>query len=582
MLNKIQKNNYPYEEKQLPYPELRGMDLYGGGGFAYLENMYIDYDGGGDAVESIVGFRKIRAMKAGIHSLCQIGRENCRVLIIHSGDRLYLGRVNERDKGLPLKEIGRLRDGESTVLAATDRAVLTDGERLISVTDEGKVTLLSEDKKIAGCRCGTIYGERLFLSGNPDFRGEVFYSSPISQDDISFFRGFSEGDTEVISLISLDGRLWVFKKDMGGSSAVCHTEEKEGDSLSFPVTMLIDPLDICSNVGMFGREIIFMSSGGLMAIDFSTGKEARLICRSAKINRLLLREELSNAKFAVWMGYLVISFGERVYLADPRDIGGYGWYLLNGIGGYRDEKRLFRYSDKAEEGLLLHPKANAMAEGEIFSIGREAGEMIYYSKEADECYSVYPTAELYGGEFGPHFNLISDGKLMWFVTEAGGLYLFNNDKRGCYPSDVQFADLDGENMYRPSDTAIHPLYYSFAGHAPSYIALIHPQDRKRTEREGDGLHKRCKIDLKAISDKGVTVLVMNNEKELSSHKIAPTKQSKANGNANEAPTRHRDFVIVRLPEPRRGVSGEQLCITADEFASPFGIRSVKCLTHTKK
>ena len=84
-------------EYTLSYEAMRGVDLSTDGSnmkryrYAYLENMYRDYNGeGGVLIESVPGFRKVASLKKRIHRiyLQRIG-ENEEYVVLHAGDSLY-------------------------------------------------------------------------------------------------------------------------------------------------------------------------------------------------------------------------------------------------------------------------------------------------------------------------------------------------------------------------------------------------------------------------------------------------------------------------------------------------------------
>ena len=91
----MRKENQTNElELYREYKGQRGFSLDVGamenGKFAYLENMYIDREGGG-LLESVPGYRRLFGAEDKIHSLAlqNVGEE--KFIIFHSGKRLYKG-----------------------------------------------------------------------------------------------------------------------------------------------------------------------------------------------------------------------------------------------------------------------------------------------------------------------------------------------------------------------------------------------------------------------------------------------------------------------------------------------------------
>ena len=114
--------------------------------FAYLENMYVDYDGGADAVESIPGFRKIFGYGAkinGIH-LQELG-ERGRFLIVHAGTRLYRLNVSNRDKISNQSPIATLSDTKSHSFSIGHTVYVMDGKAMIYIDGLGVARYVSDD-----------------------------------------------------------------------------------------------------------------------------------------------------------------------------------------------------------------------------------------------------------------------------------------------------------------------------------------------------------------------------------------------------------------------------------------------------
>ena len=132
------------------YENPRGVDFSeirrSGNRFAYLENMYVDYDGGADAVESIPGFRKILGYGERINAihLQDIG-ENDKYLVIHAGTKLFRFNVNDRDELIGQPPIATIADNSSHAFQINDRLYVMDGKSLLQIDKNGTAHLISED-----------------------------------------------------------------------------------------------------------------------------------------------------------------------------------------------------------------------------------------------------------------------------------------------------------------------------------------------------------------------------------------------------------------------------------------------------
>ena len=132
------------------YENLRGIDLSDHSPdaqrrFAYLENMYVDYEGG-CSVESIPGFRKIATLKERINRIYSQRYNGKEYLIIHAGTKLYRLNVEERDSGNePLCIAEGLANVKSCGGIVGSRLFILDGERLVSVKDDGAVETVGDN-----------------------------------------------------------------------------------------------------------------------------------------------------------------------------------------------------------------------------------------------------------------------------------------------------------------------------------------------------------------------------------------------------------------------------------------------------
>ncbi len=122
------------------YGRLRGVDFSERGDegrYSLLENMYVDYEGGG-ALESIPGFRKICSLGArinGIYSQKQKGEE---YLIVHAGTELFRFKISLRDSlGTLTPTAGGIKDIKSSAVSLGESLYLLDGEKITVITPAG-------------------------------------------------------------------------------------------------------------------------------------------------------------------------------------------------------------------------------------------------------------------------------------------------------------------------------------------------------------------------------------------------------------------------------------------------------------
>lgn len=151
------------------YHNMRGVDFTGDGSsiesdrFAYLENMYRDYDGEGAGItESIPGFRKLCALGAPIYGIFSQTTTAGRYILVHAGYNLYRFALEDRDKlNAPLTPIGTLAPRESAAFCHGSSIYLLDGYNLHRVDEKGKML------SITGYKQKEVYIPTTFYNGEP-------------------------------------------------------------------------------------------------------------------------------------------------------------------------------------------------------------------------------------------------------------------------------------------------------------------------------------------------------------------------------------------------------------------------------
>ena len=127
-------------EYSIIYSDMHGVDLCGDGSnisknrFAYLENMYRDYDGGDtDALVSIPGYRKIFDTDDEVFGLFHHTYEGGEdALAVHSGDALYLLDTNGSTAS-PKKIYSGLKRGKSDAYFSKNALFIIDGQKIVKV-----------------------------------------------------------------------------------------------------------------------------------------------------------------------------------------------------------------------------------------------------------------------------------------------------------------------------------------------------------------------------------------------------------------------------------------------------------------
>lgn len=336
---------------------------------------------------------------------------------------------------------------------------------------------------ICGCKICTSFDGRIFLSGNPDLPGTVFFSSTENAKGAPLYFGaynyFTDGlgTYGIISMLSCADSLLIFKSgDDGCGSIFYHTPLSTGNDVIpkiYPVTYTHNGIGGLGNSISFFDDPIFISKAGVSAIDKKTiNLERSIACRSHNVNAKLLSEDLATASLAEWCGYLAVGVNGSIYLADSRatfvhesGYREYEWFYLSGIGVYKNSTPVYRYVSTARPGYYLHENPDAITDLQVKSISYSGG-FIYYVNDKGKRYEVYNSEEKSGGEFYPLTYMAGfENDLLFFGTENGDVCVFNNDKRGVPPPTLYVAgDFDANEYKKVYGRRIHPYYYTFDTH----------------------------------------------------------------------------------------------------------------------
>jgi hypothetical protein len=201
----------------------------------------------------------------------------------------------------------------------------------------------------------------------------VFYSQRnlTGANDPTYFGVYNyfndgEGNTPNVDMLSTPSMLMVIKGDTSQDGSVYYhvASYNEDEATKNLVPRLYTSIKGAAGIGSVGitapgsqacnflDDPVFLSRRGLEAVGKETVSLERTIThRSSNIDKLLIRENLSNASLAEWKGYLVICCEGHIYLADSRCLTGhpdgsyqYEWFYLEGLKTYEEYGDVYRYA----------------------------------------------------------------------------------------------------------------------------------------------------------------------------------------------------------------------------------------------
>ena len=354
---------------------------------------------------------------------------------------------------------------------------------------------IKPQEAILGCTVAEVFDGRIFLSGNPSLPNVVFYSSIDKEGKSSphYFGSYDffhvgVGSHPVSSMCSSRDSLIVFKSGDDGTGSIFYYAPREsGDPLLGNRYELSYSHKGAGGVllsTVFVDRPVFLCQSGLSALEGgSSGGFRRMVCLSEAINPQLLSRGEGPTFAVVWRGYLFLSCRGRVFLADSRDSyseGGekvYRWYPLSGIGSHENATRVYVYAEEAPVGYVISDRVGEVAGGTVISVAGDDGKTVYYVKEEGNRVAVIPTEEYTGGTFHPAAAAVSVDDRLYFGTENGDVFVFNNDKRGTPPDRIRLSGgFDAAEYERTMGGVIHPDFYDFAGHRIECSLTTAPDD----------------------------------------------------------------------------------------------------------
>lgn len=360
---------------------------------------------------------------------------------------------------------------------------------------------------IEKCTIATVFDNRIFLSGNPEYPKHIFWSGIVKETgrpDPTYFGILNYdqegvGDAPVVAMLPVADTLMVLKRDAEGEGSVLfHTASSTGEdvySRIYPSTQGLYGVGCLGPCINFRDDPIFLSKYGVEAMgQLSVRYERAIEHRSSLIDAKLINCDLRNASIAEWEGYLLVLTEGRIFMADSRQmfthesgVNQYEWYYLDDIGVYDGQFDEYVYATlpvdiTSEEilaltsGVEIHEASRVRGydgteedligltanstEGDVKSLVTSEGKTAYYRElpERDERgsltgntlkYYVEKSGAKTGGTFDPAVMLKVVGGDIFFATEGGALCKFNFDKRdketGIIPN--EYYDFNGRRIF---------------------------------------------------------------------------------------------------------------------------------------
>lgn len=259
----------------------------------------------------------------------------------------FLGNSTDKVYYLPYTDVEsidevRVRNSSGEYEATTDyTADLTSGKITFKsthapvVTGQDNVevdftkTTAGYADKIAKCTISATYGlnaqNRVFLSGNPDYRCYDWYSEiydPTYIADTSYAI-VGTSDTAIMGYLKVGEYLAIIKEDNSQDTTIfLRYGELEDNEINFKVKQGVVGIGAISKHCFYnlGDEPLFLTRLGIYAVTSTILSYERVVKnRSYRLNKRLCAEEnLKNAVGCEWNGYYIVCVNEHAYILDGR------------------------------------------------------------------------------------------------------------------------------------------------------------------------------------------------------------------------------------------------------------------------
>lgn len=323
-------NNILYIKDGIHYLEYDGETCQTVVGFVPTTTISRRPDGGGvpyQDVNLLTGIRKNTFSADGTSTTYKLDSTNI------DTDFGIVVMVNDTVKVLTTDYTVNATRGEITFVVAPEKP-LTDGQDNVEITF--RKTVPGYRNRIDNCTLLTVFDNRVFFSGNPDYPNAVFHSSLDNPRYVSDTDFYNEGTdlSPVRQMVAGNNALWVFKEPSQANTTIFyHNPVLEGDNKIYPSTHSSISTGCIGNAINFNDDIVFFSERGMEAISSDITTEQVIAHRSGFVDSKLLNE--ANYKDMIleeYEGYLLVILGNKVYLADSRqrttveDHWEYEWY----------------------------------------------------------------------------------------------------------------------------------------------------------------------------------------------------------------------------------------------------------------
>lgn len=302
--------------------------------------------------------------------------------------------------------------------------------------------------RIASCRTLALYGDRLFVTGNPDYPGQDWYSGlnePGYFPDLSYSQVGSE-ETAIMGYQRLGQYLAIIKEDNAQDSTIfLRNFEVASDG-----TAIFTVRPGAVGVGAVSRwafanlmdEPLFLAQSGVYAIASNTvTAERTLKNRSFFVDAQLTKEKnLTNACACVWNGYYLLAVNGKCYILDGKQAKSYkGQYT----GDYSYE---CYHWDNVPARVLLERNGSlyfGTEDGRLCRFNTDLSGMAVYNDDGQPIVAQWSTKADDDGDFMVYKTMTKrGGGVMLKPYTRSGVHILLRSDNDAVGSEIGYQEVD--------------------------------------------------------------------------------------------------------------------------------------------
>lgn len=178
------------------------------------------------------------------------------------------------------------------------------------------------EERITKCTKMVMFDNRLFFSGNPEYPNAIFHSSVNNPAYVSDLDYYEDGTSALIKdLVVGNNVLYVLKESGQNKDTIFyHTPTTDSEYGRIYPRSQGNISTGCYSIGYnFKDFVVFLSREGLETIEGRIDSLQVLSHKSSNVDsKMIHASNYVNACMCEWNGYLVISTGKEIFLADSR------------------------------------------------------------------------------------------------------------------------------------------------------------------------------------------------------------------------------------------------------------------------